>query len=101
MRWTAGQSSNRIGSMVSAGTGSSVIDIGLPRRRHRTDPVATCRVGWSRRPWHDRSPKRAEPLDSQNHLVAGLEVAAERRVADFEQASRPDGPAADEVARAD
>ena len=39
-------------------------------------------------PGHDRVPEGAESLDPEDDLVAGLEIAAERRVADLEQAAR-------------
>ena len=51
-------------------------------------------------PRDDRRPERAQALDGQDDLVAGLELAAERRVLDLEQAARPDRPAAEQVARA-
>ena len=48
---------------------------------------------------HDRVTEGAQPLDAQDHLVARFEIAAERLVADLEQAAGADRPAADQVAR--
>src|SRR3954454_10690986 len=49
----------------------------------------------------DGTREAAETLDREDDLVARLEVPAERRVADLEEATAPDGPAPDQVAGAD
>src|SRR6185312_17461582 len=78
MRRTAGQSAAVIGSTVV-----------------RASRAVSATLG------HDRTAERTEAVDTQDHLVARLQVAAERRIADLEEAAGPDGAAAEEVTGAE